>query len=50
MSLHRRRAGKNVAESFRRFIMDLIVIGITLGMFFGSVLLITFCDYLGDIK
>jgi hypothetical protein len=30
--------------------MDFIMIGITLALFVGSALLISFCDYLGDIK
>ena len=30
--------------------MDLIMIGITLALFVGSALLISFCDYLENIK
>jgi hypothetical protein len=30
--------------------MDFIMIGITLALFVGTALLISFCDYLADIK
>lgn len=40
----------NDGQSSRRVIMDWLMIAITVGLFFASAFLITFCDYLEKIK